>query len=90
MCPSRLVPGRFCQRSGKGRVYAARFQNGLRPVRALVKTAAKPSIQGTVMADNAGDMKAHRETYDLVMGLLKWGTVASFLIGALVVVLIAG
>lgn len=34
------------------------------------------------------DMKAHRETYDGVMVLLKWGTVASFLVGALVVVLI--
>jgi Bacterial aa3 type cytochrome c oxidase subunit IV len=41
------------------------------------------------MAGN-GDMKAHTETYGLVMGLLKWGTVVSFGLGALVVLLIAG
>lgn len=40
------------------------------------------------MAGN-GDMKAHRETYAGVMNLLKWGTVACFLVGAIVVLLIA-
>lgn len=40
------------------------------------------------MAGN-GDMKAHQETYAGVMNLLKWGTVASFLVGAIVVLLIA-
>jgi Bacterial aa3 type cytochrome c oxidase subunit IV len=40
------------------------------------------------MAGN-GDMKAHNETYVGVMGMLKWGTVGCFLIGMLVVVLIA-
>lgn len=39
------------------------------------------------MAGN-GDMKAHRETYESVMSLLKWGTVGTFIIGAIVVVLI--
>jgi Bacterial aa3 type cytochrome c oxidase subunit IV len=44
-------------------------------------------IKGTDMAGN-GDMKAHRETYESVMSLLKWGTVGTFIIGAIVVVLI--
>lgn len=35
------------------------------------------------------DMKAHNETYGLVMGMLKWGTVACALIGILVIVLIS-
>lgn len=39
------------------------------------------------MAGN-GDMKAHRETYEGVMSLLKWGSVATFIVGAIVVVLI--
>lgn len=43
--------------------------------------------KGTEMAGN-GDMKAHRETYVSVMGLLKWGTIGTFIIGAIVVVLI--
>jgi Bacterial aa3 type cytochrome c oxidase subunit IV len=36
-----------------------------------------------------GDMKAHVQTYEGVMGMLKWGTVGCFLLGMLVVVLIA-
>ena len=39
------------------------------------------------MAGN-GDMKAHQETYDGVMNLLKWGGVAAFIVGAIVIVLI--
>lgn len=39
------------------------------------------------MAGN-GDMKAHRETYDNVMNLLKWGSVGVFIIGAIIIVLI--
>jgi Bacterial aa3 type cytochrome c oxidase subunit IV len=35
------------------------------------------------------DMKAHQQTYIGVMGLLKWGSVASFIIGAIVVLIIA-
>lgn len=35
------------------------------------------------------DMKAHEQTYGMVMGMLKWGTVASALVGALVIVLIS-
>ncbi len=40
------------------------------------------------MAGN-GDMKAHQETYASIMTMLKWGTIVSFLVGMLVVVLIA-
>ena len=39
------------------------------------------------MAGN-GDMKAHSETYESVMSLLKWGAIGTFIIGAIVVVLI--
>jgi hypothetical protein len=39
------------------------------------------------MAGN-GDMKAHNETYASVMNLLKWGTAATLIIGAIVIVLI--
>lgn len=35
------------------------------------------------------DMKAHLGTYEGVMGLLKWGTIASAAIAALVVILIS-
>ncbi|WBH16121.1 aa3-type cytochrome c oxidase subunit IV [Sphingomonas radiodurans] len=44
------------------------------------------------MADHradAGDIKAHAATYDGVISLLKWGTIVSVLIAALVVWLIA-
>ncbi|MFM8498999.1 MAG: aa3-type cytochrome c oxidase subunit IV [Chakrabartia sp.] len=36
------------------------------------------------------DMKAHTETYEGVMSLLKWGTIASAAAAALVLILIAG
>jgi Bacterial aa3 type cytochrome c oxidase subunit IV len=36
-----------------------------------------------------GDMKAHSETYTSVMGMLKWGSLGCFLLGMLVVFLIA-
>lgn len=55
---------------------------------ALVKAwPRKFRIKGKDMAGN-GDMKAHRETYEGVMNLLKWGALASFVVGAIVVVLI--
>lgn len=42
------------------------------------------------MADQSGmDMPAHVETYGNVMALLKWGTVACFIVAAFVVWLIA-
>lgn len=41
------------------------------------------------MAGN-GDLKAHEATYHGVIGLIKWGAVASFAIAAFVVWLIAG
>lgn len=39
------------------------------------------------MANN--NMKAHEETFAGVMTLLKWGTVASCAVAALVIILIA-
>lgn len=41
------------------------------------------------MASN-NDMKAHNETYVGVMSFLKWGTIVSAAVGALVIILIAG
>ena len=42
------------------------------------------------MADtNDGDLKAHQETFKGFAALMTWGTIASFLIGGFVVVLIA-
>ena len=41
------------------------------------------------MAGNSGDMKAHSETYVSVMAMLKWGALGCFLIGMVVVFLIA-
>lgn len=38
---------------------------------------------------SGNDMKAHNQTYVGVMGLLKWGTIASFLLGMVVVIAIA-
>ena len=40
--------------------------------------------------NNHGDMRAHQETYSGVMGMLKWGTVASAIVAAIVIFLIAG
>ncbi len=37
-----------------------------------------------------GDIKAQQQTYGKVMGVMKWGAVASFGIAAFVVWLIAG
>ena len=39
------------------------------------------------MADT-GDMKAHEQTFAGVMGLLKWGIVATALVAILVIILI--
>jgi hypothetical protein len=41
-------------------------------------------------SNNHGDMRAHQETYSGVMSLLKWGTVASAIVAAIVIFLIAG
>jgi len=40
------------------------------------------------MADDA-DMKGHVATYDTIIGLLKWGAVAVFIIAFLVIWLIS-
>lgn len=37
-----------------------------------------------------GDIQAHSKTYEGFVGLIKWGTIASFLVAAVVVLLIAG
>lgn len=49
---------------------------------------AKGVNMGT--SNNHGDMRAHQETYSGVMSLLKWGTVASAIVAAIVIFLIAG
>ena len=36
-----------------------------------------------------GDLKAHEETYASVIGMLTWGSVGCFLVGAFVVFLIS-
>ena len=36
-----------------------------------------------------GDMKAHEKTYSGVMNLMKWGTIVSFVLAVIVVLLIA-
>jgi hypothetical protein len=41
------------------------------------------------MAASDNDMRAHRETYDGVMSLLKWGTVLSAIVTAIVVFILA-
>ncbi|NNM75604.1 aa3-type cytochrome c oxidase subunit IV [Sphingomonas sp. ID1715] len=41
------------------------------------------------MAQN-GEIKAHEQTYSGFTALLKWGTVASFIVAFIVVLLIAG
>ena len=41
------------------------------------------------MANSAGDMKAHEGTYGGFLGLMKYGAIASFVIAAIVVLIIA-
>jgi len=41
------------------------------------------------MAAEHGDIKAHEQTYDGFVSLIKWGSIASFLVVALVVWLLA-
>ena len=55
------------------------------PIMAVV---TNQRVKGKIMAGK-GDMKAHEDTYSRVMGILTWGTVGCFLVGALVVFLIA-
>lgn len=42
-----------------------------------------------VTSENDGDMKAHRATYEGVMGLLKWSLFAIAIIAATVIFVIA-
>lgn len=39
---------------------------------------------------NISDNKAHEQTYSGFIGLLKWGTVATLIVTAIVIFLIAG
>lgn len=50
---------------------------------------ADEEFRGMRMAEQS-DMKAHVSTYNGVMGLLKWGAVACFIIAFAVIWLIAG
>lgn len=36
-----------------------------------------------------GDLKAHEQTYSGFTAMMKWGTIASFIVGAIVVLLIS-
>lgn len=40
------------------------------------------------MASN-GDLKAHEQTYSGFTAMMKWGTVAAFIVGAIVVLIIS-
>jgi len=60
----------------------------LRRCDALAKTIADSQCEGNDMASD-NDIKAHQQTYGSVMTMLKWGTVASALVGALVILLIS-
>jgi Bacterial aa3 type cytochrome c oxidase subunit IV len=42
-----------------------------------------------MMAEQNGDFKAHQDTFDSVMSMIKWGTAATIVIVAIVVMLIA-
>ena len=41
------------------------------------------------MGSNSGDLKAHENTYSGFTAMMKWGTIASFLVGAIVVLIIS-
>lgn len=41
------------------------------------------------MAGQAGDLKAHEGTYGGFLGLMKYGAIASFIVAAIVVLIIA-
>ena len=41
------------------------------------------------MAEKAGDIKAHEGTYVGFLGLMKYGAIASIIVAAIVVLLIA-
>ena len=41
------------------------------------------------MAETAGDMTAHSGTYSGFLGLMKYGAIASFIVAAIVVLIIA-
>jgi hypothetical protein len=47
-------------------------------------------VMGTVMAGKGSDFQAHERTYSGFISLLKWGAIASLVITAIVILLIAG
>jgi hypothetical protein len=60
----------------------------LRRSSSAIKAEAQESTGEEEMASN-NDMKAHEGTYAGVMSMLKWGTIASALLAALVIILIS-
>ena len=46
-------------------------------------------VMGTVMAGKGSDFQAHERTYSGFIALFKWGTVASFIVAAIVILLIS-
>jgi hypothetical protein len=60
----------------------------LRHGSSAIKAEAEDSTGEETMASN-NDMKAHEGTYAGVMSMLKWGTIASVLVTALVIILIS-
>lgn len=42
-----------------------------------------------VESDNSGEIKAHVKSYALFSSMMKWGTVLSFIIAMLVIVIIS-
>jgi hypothetical protein len=60
---------------------------GLRGVPLEYKGEGKNNVRGQDMASN--EMKSANETYAGFVGLVKWGTIASVAVAALVVLLIS-
>jgi hypothetical protein len=60
----------------------------LRHGSSAIKAEPQDSTGEEAMASN-NDMKAHEGTYAGVMSMLKWGTIASVLVTALVIILIS-
>jgi hypothetical protein len=45
-------------------------------------------LMGTVMAGKGGDFQAHERTYSGFLAFFKWGAIASFIVAAIVILLI--
>jgi hypothetical protein len=61
-------------------------------MRRLVRVLATQTSEGSDMAatgDAEREVRTHANTYHFFTGLMKWGTILSFLVGMLVVFIIA-